>query len=141
MIVTVPSSAKGVHTIQAIGPITASAARPKQSYVIGPILALSKSTGHVAMGVEVRGRGFEPLSTVDLNVSDVRQASLVTDDTGSFEFTDKIPALASGKHIFFGSRSIRQPGSIHLCCGEHTTGGTNLDFAADRRKGWPVRGG
>ena len=94
----VPSAASGQHKIEVSGPLSALSSSPRESFDVTPTVTLSESEGNVGMNVAVSGRGFSPESNITLTYDDVTQATVISNDAGSFNLQFEVPKSIQGDH-------------------------------------------
>lgn len=98
---TVPSSARGSHTVDASGASTTAASVGDKTFTVKPLISINPLNGGVGTSVTVSGSGFAA-SEAGINITyDTKSAKsgIVADSNGAWSTTFIVPKSSSGGHI------------------------------------------
>lgn len=98
---TVPSSARGSHTIDASGASTSATSVSDKTFTVKPSISINPLNGGVGTTVTVTGSGFaasEAAINVTYDAKSVK-SGIVADSNGAWSTALAIPKSSSGSHI------------------------------------------
>jgi len=98
--ITIPSSTRGKHVIDASGQRTTTSDVPDASVSISPRATIQPSTGNVGTDVTITGDGFAGSKPITVNINGATIAATISSDArGSFTTQFKTPRIKGGDHI------------------------------------------
>ncbi len=104
----IPNSTKGSHIVNVFGNTTLQKDIPDMIFTVAPAVAVNPTGGAVEDSIKISGSGFANNENAIEVTFDGKtlERNILSDDTGNWSVTSKVPACSSGAHAITASGKI-----------------------------------